>query len=127
MKKKNIIIIIIVFLVLLIPIILNEISLRPKLSLIKDVEKILENIEGYSISKDIIEILINDGYKINNKHYNVKGKGVIFIEEKPSVMLSRNGMCAMKLPHSDDIMFQNEECPNYRLINGEKVVSKETK
>lgn len=124
MNIRNKIILLIIIVILLIPIVINEINLRPKLKLISDVEKILDNIEGYDSQENILEVLIVDEYKIDNKTYKVKGNGVIFLEDNPSVMLSRNGMCAMKLPYSDEIMFQEEECPKYRLINGEKVITK---
>lgn len=126
MKNRNIILVAIVIIVL-IPIIINEINMRPKLSLVNDVKKILKNIKDYDYKDETVEIVIDNGYTLNSKTYKIKGKGIIFIEENSSVMLSRNGMCAMKLPYSEDIMLQNEECPNYRLVDGEKMVVTETK
>lgn len=124
MNIKSRIILVVIAVALLIPIGINEVKLRPKLKLINDVKNILENIEGYNSQENILEILIVDEYKIDGKTYKVKGNGVIFLEDSPSVMLSRNDMCAMKLPYSDEIMFQEEECPKYRLVNGEKVIVK---
>lgn len=124
MNMKSKIVLVIIVAALLIPIVINEVKLRPKLKLINDVKNILDNIEGYDSQGNIFEVLIVDEYKIDNKTYKVKGNGVIFFEDSPSVMLSRNGMCAMKLPYSDEIMFQEEECPKYRLVNGEKVIVK---
>lgn len=118
--KKDYIIIIGIIIVIIIPIIINEAKLRPKISLINDVKEIMYNIKDYRGNEEVIELIINNGYRLNEKYYKVEGNGVIFIEDEPSVMLSRNGMCAMKLPYSDKVMFQNEECPKYRLVNGEK-------
>lgn len=105
---------------MIIPIVINEIKLRPKLSLINDVKSIIKDIEKYDYHGETIEVIIDNKYTINNKEHKIKGQGVIFLEDNYSVMLSRNGMCAMKMSYSDEIMFQNEECPKYRLINGSK-------
>ncbi|HPF83510.1 MAG TPA: hypothetical protein PLV83_05055 [Bacilli bacterium] len=121
MEKKHIIILIIIFLIVVSYIVIDQIKLRPKIELINDVKEIMNNIKDYKTS-ETIEIVINNEYEFNKKTYKVKGKGVIFLEDKPSIMLSRNGMCAMKLPYSEDIMFQKEECPNYRLINNKKII-----
>ena len=72
----------------------------------------------------MIEIVIDNQYELDSKTYYVEGNGIIFLEEDYSVMLSRNGMCAMKMPYSDKVMFQEEECPNYRLVEGKKIVVK---
>lgn len=124
MNKKTKLILVLIILIFVIAVIINEVKMRPKLNLINDVKKIYSNIENLEYKEETIEILINNKYIINNKEYIVKGHGVIFVEDNPSVMLSRNGMCAMKLPHNSNILFQDEECPNYRLINGEKIVVK---
>ena len=122
MKRKDKIIVIIIFLVLIIPIIINEINIRPKLKLIDDVEKILLNYSKIDKSNDSpYEVIINNGYKIDNKYTEVEGTGVIFVDKDVSVMLSRNNMCAMKLPYQDKIMFQNESCPQYKMFNGIKL------
>ena len=124
MNKKTKIIVSIMCLIFLIAIVIKTFTILPKLFLIKDVEEILENIKDVKYI-DTSEIVIDNEYVINDKVYQVNGKGVIFIEENSSVMLSRNNMCAMKLPYSDKVMFQEEDCPNYRLVNGEKVIVKD--
>lgn len=122
MEKKDKIIIIVIAIVVIIPIIINEIRLRPKIKLINDVNLILKNIDKYSNEDNYSkEYMINDGYTINDDNFSVKGVGVIFIDKSNSVFLSRNGMCAMKLPYNDKVMIQNEECPIYRMFNGIKV------
>lgn len=121
MSRKYKIALVIIFLIFICAIVIKEIEMRPKLNLIKDVEKILKNIKNVKYT-ETIEIIIDNGYVIDDKLYQVDGKGVIFIEDSTSVMLSRDGMCAMKLPYSDDIMLQEEVCPNYRLVDGEKIV-----
>lgn|SRR5574344_804023 len=120
MDKKSKIILIVITIIMIIPIVINEIKLRPKLSLINDVKSIIKDIEKYDYHGETIEVIIDNKYTINNKEHKIKGQGVIFLEDNYSVMLSRNGMCAMKMSYSDEIMFQNEECPKYRLINGSK-------
>jgi|GEM_PF-3979898 len=122
MSKKEKILILVVFMAAVIPIVINEINIRPKLTLINDVKKILKNIDSYELNDDSIaeEFIINNGYTIHNDEYYVKGTGVIFMDKSNSVFLNRNGMCAMKVPYSEDIMIQYEECPVYRLFNGIK-------
>lgn len=122
MSKKEKILILIVFTVAVIPIVINEINIRPKLNLINDVKKILKNIDDYELTEDGIaeEYIIDNGYAIHDTEYDVKGTGVIFIDKSNSVFLNRDGMCAMKVPYSDDIMIQYEECPVYRMFNGIK-------
>ena len=113
--------IIIVLFIVVVPIAINEINMRPKLELAHDVSKILENIKSYE--KESLyteESLIENGYFLGNDYYEVEGNGVIFVEDSPSIFLSRKGRCAMKLPYSDKIMSQDEICPKYRLINGIK-------
>lgn len=122
MSKISKIIILLVFIIFVILIVKTEIKIRPKLSLINDVEKIVKNIEELNYSGETIEIIIDNGYEVNSRNYDVKGEGVIFLEKEYSIMLSRNGMCALKMPYSDEVMFQEEECPKYRLIENEKVV-----
>lgn len=122
MNKKTYIIIGILILIFIILIVIKEITIRPKLSLIKDVENIVLNIEKYNYRGEVFEIVIDDEYVLDDKRYSVDGKGIIFLEEEYSVMLSRDGMCAIKMPYSEKIMFQEEECPNYRLVDGKKIV-----
>lgn len=122
MKNKDKIIIGVIIILIITPIIINEIVMRPRLALINDVNKIVEIIKKTELPVMTKEIVIDNGFKINNKNYEVKGRGVIFLEKNYSVMLSRNGMCALKMDYDDKIMFQKEECPNYRLVNGEKKI-----
>lgn len=122
MSKKEKIVIIVIILLLSIPIIINEIKIRPKLNLINDVKKILKNIDDYKQEKDspTKEYIIDNGYTIDNKNYKVDGSGVIFVDNDSSVFLNRDGMCAMKVPYSEEIMIQYEKCPVYRVFNNIK-------
>lgn len=122
MKTKEKALILIVFIVVAVPIVINEINIRPKLNLINDVKKILKNVDKYKLAEDGIaeEYVIDNGYNIDNTKYTVKGTGVIFLDESNSVFLNRDGMCAMKVPYSEDIMIQYTECPVYRMFNGIK-------
>jgi hypothetical protein len=122
MSKKEKVLILIVFIVAVVPIVINEIKIRPKLNLINDVRKILKNMDNYELNDDGVaeEYIIDNGYTIHGDKYDVKGTGVIFLDKSNSVFLNRNGMCAMKVPYSEDIMIQYEECPVYRMFNGIK-------
>ena len=122
MNRITKIIILILILIFIICIIITEINVRPKLALINDVKEIVEKIEKLNYKGEVKEIIIDNKYTLESNRYNVEGEGVIFLEEEYSVMLSRNGMCALKMPYSDEVMFQNEECPKYRLIDNKKVV-----
>ena len=122
MKTKDKIIVGVIIILIITPIIINEVVMRPRLALINDVSEIIEIIKKTELPVMTKEIVIDNGFKINNKKYEVKGHGVIFLEKNYSVMLSRDGMCALKMDYDDKIMFQKEECPNYRLVNGEKKI-----
>ena len=119
MKTQDKILFIVILLVIIVPIIINYYFLRKKISLIKDVEKIVSILEKTDMPENTIEILIDNGYTLDNKEYKVKGQGVIFLESEYSVMLSRDGMCALKLPYDEKVMFQKYVCPKYRLVDGE--------
>ena len=90
MSKKEKILILIVFVAAAVPIVINEINIRPKLNLINDVKKILKNIDSYELTDDGIaeEFIVYDGYTIHGDHYDVKGTGVIFIDKSNSVFLN---------------------------------------
>lgn len=109
------------------PIIINEINNRPKYNIIKDAEKIYENVKKYVKENNVLyeEIIIDNGYDLESKHYDVKGLGSIFIDKSITFMFSRNNMCVMKLDYEDELMIQNEICPTYRMFNGikEKIVT----
>lgn len=122
MSKKEKLLILIVLVAAVVPIIINEIKIRPKLNLINDVKKILKNINNYELNEDGIaeEYIIDNGYTIHGDKYAVKGTGVVFLDKSNSVFLNRDGMCAMKVPYSEEIMIQYEECPVYRMFNGIK-------
>lgn len=122
MSKKEKLLILIVLVAAVVPIIINEIKIRPKLNLINDVKKILKNINNYELNEDGIaeEYIIDNGYTIHGDKYEVKGTGVVFLDKSNSVFLNRDGMCAMKVPYSEEIMIQYEECPVYRMFNGIK-------
>ena len=118
MTKKEILIVTVIVLLIVIPIIINEYFLQRKLSLVNDVKNIVSILEKIEMPEMTKEILINNKYILNDKEYIVKGHGVIFLDSDYSVMLSRNGMCAMKLPYEEEVMFQKYECPEYRLVDG---------
>ena len=124
MTTKEKLVLVGIIIAVIIPIIVNEINLRPKLNLINDVKDIIEIVEKTELPVMPKEIIIDNGFEINGKKYNVKGHGVIFLEKNYSIMLSRNGMCALKMDYEEKVMFQKEECPNYRLVNGEKKIVK---
>lgn len=86
MSKKEKVLIFIVFMAAAVPIVINEINIRPKLNLINDVKKILKDIDNYELSEDGVaeEYIIDNGYTINDKSYTVKGTGVIFVDESNS-------------------------------------------
>ena len=118
MQKQDRIILIGILLVIIVPIVINYYFLRKKLSLIKDVENIVNILESIDLPEKTEEIIIDDGYTLNNKKYKVKGHGQIFLDKDYSVFLSRDGMCALKLAYEKEVMFQKEECPKYRLEDG---------
>lgn len=125
MPKSHKIIIMVIALTALTIIFLNERNIRPKINLVKDAEKIKKQIETLKLPKITKQILIDNSYMINNIKHKINGYGVIFLEEDYSFFLQRDNMCVMKLPYSDDIMFQDVPCPEYRLFNNVKIPLKE--
>ena len=121
MPKSHKIIIMVIALTAITIIFLNEKNIRPKINLVRDAEKIKAQIESLNLPEITKQVLIDNSYVINNISYNVKGYGVIFLEEDYSFFLQRNNMCTMKLPYSDEIMFQDVPCPEYRLFNNVKI------
>ena len=123
MNKK---VIICLILIVLVPVIINEIYNRPKYNLISDAEKILNNVDNYVKNSDISleEILIDNKYTLNKDTYKVSASGIVIIDEGINLLLSKDNMCVIKLSDSD-MMFQKEKCPEYRMFNGikEKIVS----
>ena len=66
--KRNIIIISLVLFISISFVVINEINTRPKLNLVKDAKKIKEVLENTKRNGHE-EIIINDGYKINDKKH----------------------------------------------------------
>lgn len=125
MPRSHKIIIMVIAIIALTIIFINEKNLRPKVNLVKDAEKIKKEIEALNPPKKAEQILINNSYILNNIKYKVDGYGVIFLEDDYSFFLQRDNMCTMKLPYSDEIMFQDVPCPEYRLFNDVKIPLKE--
>ena len=125
MPKEHKIILFIIALIAVSFVIINEANTRPKLNLVNDAKKLKQILENMKLPEDTKQILINDSYQIDDKTYDFKGYGVIFLEKNYSFFLQRNDMCTMKLPYSDDIMFQDEPCPEYRLFHDIKIPLKE--
>lgn len=121
MPRSNKIILTVIALIAITFVIINEANTRPKINLVNDAKKLKQVLENMKLPDKTEQILIEDSYKIDDKTYNFKGYGVIFLEEDYSFFLQRNDMCTMKLPYSDDIMFQDEPCPEYRLFNNIKI------
>lgn len=121
MPKSHKILIMVITLTAITIIFINEKNLRPKINLVKDAEKIKKQLESLELPKKAEQIIIDNSYKLNNVKHKIDGYGVIFFEEDYSFFLQRENMCTMKLPYSDDIMFQDEPCPEYRLFNNIKI------
>jgi hypothetical protein len=121
MPRSNKIILTVIALIAITFVIINEANIRPKLNLVNDAKKLKEVLENMKLPEDTKQIIIDNSYKIDNKTYDFKGYGVIFLEENYSFFLQRNDMCTMKLPYSEEIMFQDEPCPEYRLFNNIKI------
>lgn len=107
MKTK--IIIACLVLIFIVAVVINEINMRPKVNLVKDVEKIYEIVKN-SEDYDEAMIIIDNGFDYKGKHYEFKGQGRIYVGKDPIVALERNGKCAMKLPYNEDVMFQESVC-----------------
>ena len=83
------------------------------------------------IKKDDIEFVGTTFYEINNKIVrdktkvigHVKGKGIAYYDDNGNitVVVEKNGRCAVKLGDSDKITIVKGKCPNYQLLSGGKV------
>lgn len=110
-------ILLVLILVIILPIIINEVYSYEKKNLIKDAKNILKNITEYE--NEYKEIVIDNQYILGNKSYKVNGTGVIFLDDD-TFFLGTDDKCIMKLNYSDELMYQEEECPIYRMFNGIK-------
>lgn len=115
--NSNTKILIVLIIVIIFPIIINEIYTTEKRILINDANKILKLINNEK--NEFKEIIINNSFKINDKEYKVKGEGVIFLDDD-TFFLGTEDKCIMKLNYSEKIMYQDEPCPVYRMFNGIK-------
>lgn len=115
--NSNIKILIVLIIIITLPIIINEVLMSEKKQLINDANKILKIINNEENKYN--EIIINNNFILNNKEYEVKGTGIIFLDDD-TFFLGTKDKCIMKLNYSEKIMYQDEPCPIYRMFNGIK-------
>lgn len=112
MIKKILIILLIIIFVFAFP--------NSEKKLINNANKIKKNIESINRKNKSEQIIISNNYLIDNKMYNSIGQGVIFLEDNYSFFLEYDNKCIMKLPYEEDLMYQKEPCPIYRMFSGIK-------
>ena len=115
--NSNTKILIVLIIIFTLPIIINEVLMSEKKQLINDANKILKIINNEENKYN--EIIINNNFILNNKEYEVKGTGIIFLDDD-TFFLGTKDKCIMKLNYSEKIMYQDEPCPIYRMFNGIK-------
>lgn len=115
--NSNTKILIVLIIIITLPIIINEVLMSEKKQLINDANKILKIINNEENKYN--EIIINNNFILNNKEYEVKGTGIIFLDDD-TFFLGTKDKCIMKLNYSEKIMYQDEPCPIYRMFNGIK-------
>ncbi|MDD2377390.1 MAG: hypothetical protein PHD10_01045 [Bacilli bacterium] len=126
-KTSDKIIIAIVAIVVIIPIIINQVKLETNKKIDKTVNKIvaLVNEDKINNNYEIIEYVVDNGLKLGNKTINsdVVGKGVVFVDIDGSitVVLEYKDKCAIKHAFTDIVAIKDEKCPVFKLINGAKM------
>ena len=114
MSIKEKIILIVIALILILPIIINEIKEYNLRELKKETLEISEKLKNeYS---EITEIDINKEIK----GIKTRGQGKAFIDgEDVIVILSYKEYCSVKIPGVEEVSLSKYECPNLKLINDE--------
>jgi len=114
MSIKEKIVLIVIALILIIPIIINEIkeyNLRELKKETLEISKILKN--NYN---EITEVGINKEIK----GIKTRGEGKAFIDDEDViVILSYKEYCSVKIPTLEEVSLSKSKCPNLKLINGE--------
>lgn len=114
MNTKEKIVLIMIALILIIPIVINEIKEYNLRELKKETLEISKSLKN-KYSK-ITEIDINKEIK----GIQTRGEGKAFIDgEDVIVILSYKGYCSVKIPAIEEVSLSKSKCPNLKLINGE--------
>lgn len=116
MIKKDKIILFIISLVIIVPILLNEIK-EYNLKMLKkeafEISELLKNSSSF-----ITQVNINKKIIINDKIYKTRGIGKAFSnEEDVIVILSYGKYCAVKSFITNDVALSKSKCPSLELIN----------
>lgn len=112
MSTKEKIALIVIALILIIPIIINEI----KEYNLRELKKETLEISG-SLKNEYSEITEVD---INKEVEGIKtrGEGKAFVDgENVIVILSYKGYCSVKIPAIEEVSLSKSKCPNLKLIN----------
>lgn len=119
MSKTEKIIIIIIALIIIVPILLNEIKEYNLKELKKETLKISEVLKNEYT--EITEINIKKNKEIKDGIIT-RGDGIAFVEgESVTVILSYKGYCSVKLPGINEVVLSKSKCQNLKLIDGEIV------
>ena len=114
MSKKEKIALIVITLILIIPIVINEIkeyNLRELKKETLEISKVLKN--EYS---EITEIDINKEVK----GIKTRAEGKAFVDgEDVIVILSYKEYCSVKIPAIEEVSLSKSKCPNLKLVNNE--------
>lgn len=121
MSKKEKIVLIIITLIVIIPIVVNEIKEYNLRELKKETLKISRVLENEY--EEITQIDIKKGEEIK-EGIKTRGEGKAFVNgDNVTIILSYKGYCSVKVPGIEEVALSKSKCQNLELINGE-IVSK---
>ena len=119
MNKKEKIVLIIIALLIMVPIVLNEIKEYNLRALKKETLKISEVLKNQF--EEIAEIIIKENEEVKDG-IKTRGEGKAFVKgDNVTVILSYKGYCSVKIPGIDEVALSKSKCQTLKLINGEIV------
>lgn len=117
MIKTDKIILTIIFLILVIPIVLNEINEYNLRQLKEETLKISESLKNEY--NEITQINIKKNIEIK-EGLKTRGEGKAFINgNNVTVILSYKNYCSVKVPGIEEVALSKSKCQNLELINNE--------
>lgn len=122
MNKKEKIVLLIIALIVIVPIVLNEIKEYNLRQLKKETLKISEVLKNEY--EEITQIDIKKDEEIK-QGIKTRGEGKAFVKESNvTVILSYKGYCSVKVPGIEEVALSKSQCQNLQLIDGKIILIK---
>lgn len=116
MKKKDKILILIIGILIIVPIVYNEIkeyNLRTLKEEVLNISKALEN-----SSNSLVKVPLKDKIVLDGKEYNLRGSGYGYKDkDTTTVIVSYRGYCAIKYSFLEEVALAKTACPQLEVLN----------